>query len=202
MEQGSKSIYWHAGKVTRADRSRLNGHGSCALWFTGLSGSGKSTLAVEVERRLHSRRVHTYILDGDNLRHGLSKGLGFTPEDRKENMRRTGEAAKLFVDAGIMTLVTLISPYRSERELVRSVVGTDSFVEIYVRCPLEECERRDPKGLYKRARSNEISEFTGISAPYEEPENPELEIDTSRLDLQQSAGRVLDYLKSRGWLRT
>ena len=170
------------------------------LWFTGLSGSGKSTLATEVEKELYQRGVRTYVLDGDNIRHGLNRDLGFGKDDRKENIRRIGEVAKLFVDAGIVTLTAFISPYKEDRDMVRALFGQGEFIEIYVKCSIEECERRDPKGLYKKARRGEIRDFTGISAPYEEPVNPELVVETERETVEESVGRVLAFLSSKGLL--
>ncbi|GIP35215.1 adenylyl-sulfate kinase [Paenibacillus sp. J2TS4] len=187
-------IIWHSATVTKPDRHRLNRHKSCVLWFTGLSGSGKSTLANAVQKRLHELEKRTYVLDGDNIRHGLSKGLGFSPEDRKENIRRIGEVSKLFVDAGIITLTAFISPYREDRDMARQLLDPDEFIEIYVKCPLEECERRDPKGLYQKARNGEIPEFTGISSPYEEPQYPDLVIDSGQLTIEQSVEKVVQYL--------
>lgn len=195
------NIVWHHSKVTKEDRQKLNGHKSVVLWFTGLSGAGKSTLSVEVEKELHQRGVRTYILDGDNIRHGLNKDLGFSAEDRKENIRRIGEVAKLMVDAGIVTLTAFISPYREDRELVRQLLGEKEFIEIYVKCSLEECERRDPKGLYKKARAGEIKGFTGIDDPYEEPENPELVVETDKQSLEESVKQVITYLEENGYLK-
>ncbi|WP_019119855.1 adenylyl-sulfate kinase [Brevibacillus massiliensis] len=191
-------LVWHPAAVTKHDRQRLYGHKSCVLWFTGLSGAGKSTLANAVEQQLHERGLHSYVLDGDNIRQGLNRGLGFTPEDRKENIRRIAEVAKLFVDAGVITLTAFISPYREDRELARGLLEPGEFVEIYVRCPLEECERRDPKGLYKKARSGEIGEFTGITSPYEEPAAPELVIESGAMSVEESVRLILAYLTQRG----
>jgi adenylylsulfate kinase len=191
------NVVWHDAEITREDRERLNGHKSVLLWFTGLSGSGKSTLAHRVETALFERGCRTYVLDGDNIRHGLNKDLGFSPQDREENIRRIGEVAKLFVDAGVIVMTAFISPYRADRDKARAING-DSFIEIYVKCPLEVCEQRDPKGLYKKARAGQIPEFTGISAPYEEPLQPELVIDTAELNLDESAAKVIQYLEDRG----
>lgn len=196
MNPKSTNIAWQPTKVSKEDRRRLNGHGSCVLWFTGLSGSGKSTLATEVEKRLFQSGVRTYVLDGDNIRHGLNRDLGFGKDDRKENIRRIGEVAKLFVDAGIVTLTAFISPYREDRDMVRGLFEPGEFIEIDVKCSLEECERRDPKGLYQKARRGEIKDFTGISAPYEEPVNPELVVETERETVEESVGKVLDFLSS------
>ncbi len=194
------NIVWHESKIKKEDRQRLNGHKSCILWFTGLSGSGKSTLANEVEKELHQMGIRSYVLDGDNIRHGLNNNLGFSPEDRTENIRRIGEVSKLFVDAGLFTLTAFISPYREDREMVRQLVGPNEFVEIYVKCALEECERRDPKGLYEKARKGEIKEFTGISAPYEAPLRPELIIESDKLTIEQSVHKVIDFLKQHHYL--
>lgn len=194
------NITWHETKIKKEDRRRLNGHSSAVLWFTGLSGAGKSTLSVAVEQELHGRGIRTYILDGDNIRHGLNKNLGFSPEDRKENIRRIGEVSKLFVDAGVMVLTAFISPYRADRDMVRELVEDNEFVEIYVNCPLEACEQRDPKGLYKKARNGEIQNFTGIDAPYEAPEHPELVVETDKQPLEQSVGQVIRFLEEKGYI--
>jgi adenylylsulfate kinase len=191
------NVVWHHAAVTRAEQEKRHGHRSCVLWFTGLSASGKSTLANAVAGALFERGCHTYVLDGDNIRHGLNKDLGFTQEDRVENIRRIGEVAKLFVDAGVIALTAFISPYREDRNKAREING-ESFIEIFVKCDLGVCEQRDPKGLYKKARAGEIPNFTGISAPYEEPENPELVIDTSNESLEQSAERVINFLSEKG----
>ncbi|WP_029098661.1 adenylyl-sulfate kinase [Brevibacillus thermoruber] len=197
-ETTSAHVVWHPTTVTKADRQRQNGHKSCILWFTGLSGAGKSTLANAVEQQLHERGLKSYVLDGDNIRHGLNRGLGFGPADRKENIRRIAEVAKLFVDAGVIVLTAFISPFREDRELARGLVEPDEFVEIYVKCPLEECERRDPKGLYRKARSGEIAEFTGITSPYEEPFAPELVVESGTQSVEESVRIVLRYLEERG----
>lgn len=187
-------ITWHPSHIVRDDRERLNRHKSCVLWLTGLSGSGKSTLAYELEKELHSFRCRAYVLDGDNIRHGLNKDLGFSPVDRKENIRRIAEVAKLFVDAGTIAVTAFISPYRADREMARALFRDGDFIEIYVKCPLGECERRDPKGLYKKARAGEIPAFTGISAPYETPDRPEIVIESDRQTVKESVGTVLDFL--------
>jgi adenylylsulfate kinase len=166
------------------------------IWFTGLSASGKSTLAHALENTLFEKGYKTYVLDGDNIRHGLNKDLGFSPQDREENIRRIGELAKLFADAGIITITAFISPYRSDREKARKL-NPKNFIEVYVKCDIDVCEQRDPKGLYKKAKAGEISEFTGISAPYEEPENPELVIDTGKLSIEESVNQLLSYLKAQ-----
>ncbi|GMW01071.1 MAG: hypothetical protein AMXMBFR84_22080 [Candidatus Hydrogenedentota bacterium] len=193
------NITWHAADITREDRERLNGHKACVLWFTGLSGSGKSTLAHAVENALFEKGCRTYVLDGDNVRHGLNKDLGFSPADREENIRRIGEVSNLFVQAGVIAITAFISPYRADRDKARAI-AKDSFIEVYVKCPIEVCEERDPKGLYKKARAGQIPEFTGISAPYEEPDNAELVVDTSQHSLEESAELVLAYLRSKGIL--
>jgi adenylylsulfate kinase len=197
-EQKSTNIVWHQGAVTRADREKMNGHRGCTVWLTGLSGSGKSTIAVDLEKRLWERGVRAYILDGDNVRHGLNKNLGFSPADRTENIRRIGEVAKLFSDGGVVTLTAFISPYRADRDQVRALMGEGDFVEVHVDCPVDVCEQRDVKGLYKKARAGEIKEFTGISAPYEAPEKPELTIRTAGQSVEASALQILQYLESHG----
>ena len=191
------NITWHHGDITRAEREQLNGHKGLVLWFTGLSASGKSTLARAVEGVLFSQGRHCYVLDGDNVRHGLNKDLGFSPEDREENIRRIGEVAKLFADAGMIAITAFISPYRADRDKARAING-DSFVEVFVDCDLAVCEERDPKGLYKKARAGQIPEFTGISAPYEAPESPELVVDTAKLSLEESAAQVVAFLEAKG----
>ncbi len=194
------NIVWHAGQVTRQDRERIAGHRGCTLWLTGLSGSGKSTIAVALEKALWDRGVRAYILDGDNVRHGLNADLGFSPQDRTENIRRIGEVAKLFTDAGVVNLTAFISPYRADRDRVRGLMGEGDFIEVFVDCPLEECERRDVKGLYKKARAGEIPEFTGISAPYEAPEAPEIVIKTAELSEEEGVQVCLDYLERHGYI--
>jgi len=195
METDEKNhVVWHECLVERHDRNRLNGHKSGLVWFTGLSAAGKSTIAHAVEKELHDRGVRSYVLDGDNIRHGLNANLGFSPEDRKENIRRIGEVAKLMADAGILTFAAFISPYREDRDAVRGLFKNDNFIEIYVKCSIGECERRDPKGQYKKARAGIIKNYTGISAPYEKPETPELVIDTETMDLEESKKRVIEHL--------
>jgi adenylylsulfate kinase len=196
----TKDIVWHPTSITKADRQQLNQHKSCVLWFTGLSGSGKSTLANEVERELHVLGVRTFLLDGDNIRHGLNKGLGFSDEDRIENIRRIGEVSKLFVESGQIVLTAFISPFQSDREEARRLFPKGEFVEIYVKCPLHICEIRDPKGLYKKARKGEVPNFTGIDSPYEVPGEPELEIDTEKMSLHQSVKKVLLYLQDNNYI--
>jgi adenylylsulfate kinase len=197
-EPKSKNIVWHHATITKEDREKLFSQKGVVIWFTGLSGSGKSTLANAVEASLFERGCHTYILDGDNIRHGLNKDLGFSPKDREENIRRIGEVAHLFAQAGVIVMTAFISPYRADRDLSRKLNPEGVFIEIYCRCSLEECERRDTKGLYKKARAGEVKEFTGISAPYEEPVQPELVLDTDRESLQESAGKVLSFLEKQG----
>ncbi|RMF20431.1 MAG: adenylyl-sulfate kinase [Deltaproteobacteria bacterium] len=199
-EPKSKNIVWHETTVTKEERERLSGHRGCTVWLTGLSGSGKSTLANMLEKALWERGVRAYVLDGDNVRHGLNKDLGFSPEDRTENIRRIGEVAALFTDAGVINITAFISPYREDRNRVRAMMKEGDFIEIFVDCNLDECERRDPKGLYKKARAGEIPEFTGISAPYEPPENPELVVDTSSQTPEESLAVILGYLESNGYL--
>jgi adenylylsulfate kinase len=189
-----RHIQWQHSKVMKAERHASNYHKSCVLWLTGLSASGKSSLAYEVERLLFAKQVNTYVLDGDNLRHGLNADLGFQAKDRSENIRRTAEVAKLMVDAGLITLLALISPYRVDREMARAIFQPEEFIEVYIDCPLNVCEQRDPKGLYKKARSGVIQSFTGITAPYEPPLQPEITIPSNLQSLQQSAMQILDYL--------
>ena len=198
--EATKNIVWHATTITKQDRHRMNGHKSAILWYTGLSGAGKSTLANKVEEKLFERGIHTYVLDGDNIRHGLNKGLGFSTEDRKENIRRIGEVSKLFVDAGAFVSTAFISPYREDRDMVRQLVNDGEFIEIFVNAPLDVCEERDPKGLYKKARAGEIKNFTGIDDPYEAPQNAELTIYTGEKTLEECAAAVLSYLESTGYL--
>ncbi|MDI4646933.1 adenylyl-sulfate kinase [Cohnella hashimotonis] len=191
-------VTWQRPGVTREDRERKNGHSGRVLWFTGLPGSGKSTLAFSLERELHARGIACYVLDGDNVRHGLCRDLGFSEADRRENLRRVGEVSKLFVDAGIVVLAALVSPNAEDRQMVRNLFEEGDFAEVYVRCSLEECERRDPKGLYKKARSGLIPSFTGIGAPYDVPERPELTIDTQTESANESVAALIEYLEARG----
>ena len=185
--------------VTRKRRQKQNGHRSTIIWFTGLSGSGKSTLAHAVEEELHRKGIRTFVFDGDNVRHGLCGDLGFSEEDRTENIRRVGQMAKLFIESGVIALTAFISPIQVDRQRVRMMVDHDEdFLEIYCDCPIEVCEDRDVKGLYQRARKGEISDFTGISSPYEEPENAELIIDTAKLTIEESVVEVINMLESRG----
>jgi len=188
------NIKWHSGEIDQAAREELLGQQGMVLWFTGLSGSGKSTIAVEVEKELYRRGRASYRLDGDNLRFGLNKDLGFTAEDREENIRRIGEVAALFADAGLITLASFISPYKAGREAARQAAGAANFKEIYVKASVEACAERDPKGLYEKAKKGEIENFTGISAPYEEPKNPDLVVDTENLSLQKSVELVMELI--------
>lgn len=197
MKPHSLNTVWHHATVTRIRREQMNGHKAAVLWFTGFSGAGKSTIAHATEERLHQLGCRTYVLDGDNVRHGLCGDLGFSVEDRHENIRRIGEMSKLFVDAGIITLTAFISPLRADRDRVRLLAGVD-FIEIYCRCPIGVCEERDVKGLYKKARTGEIKEFTGISSPYEEPYNPELVIESDLMTVEESVAVVMSYLQARG----
>lgn len=193
----SSNAVWHSATVTRLRRERLNGHKGAVVWFTGLSGAGKSTLAHTVEERLHRMGCRTYVFDGDNVRHGLCGDLGFSAEDRAENIRRIVEMGRLFVDAGIIALAAFISPFERDRQRARERLGED-YSEVYCRCALEVCEQRDTKGLYKRARAGEIKEFTGISSPYEEPRNAELTVDTGTQPLEDCADQVIALLRRRG----
>jgi adenylylsulfate kinase len=194
-EPKSRNITWQTSGVTRAERAELIGHRGATLWLTGLSASGKSTLAKLLEHQLNKCGCLAYVLDGDNMRHGLNRDLGFSPEDRKENIRRFGEVAKLFTDAGVIVICALISPYRQDRDLVRAIVGSGDFIEVYVYASLQTCEARDPKGLYKKARAGEIRQFTGVSAPYEKPDHPEITVDTEKKNPEQGVAQLLEYLE-------
>lgn len=196
----SENITWHNGNITKKVRQNKYGHKSVVIWFTGLSGSGKSTLSSEIEKRLFNQGINVYRLDGDNVRFGLNNDLGFTKKDRKENIRRIGEVAKLFVDAGSITLASFISPYKNERDMVRNLLENGEFIEVYVKCDLEVCEKRDPKGLYKKARKGEIKGFTGIDDPYEEPLTPEIIVDTEKLSLDHCTEMVIQYLKENNYI--
>ncbi len=191
----SSNTVWHNPNISRNKRYKQQGHKSCAVWFTGLSGSGKSTIAHSVEEELFTQGIRTYVLDGDNIRHGLNRDLSFTPEDRKENIRRIGEMTKLFVDSGIIILTAFISPYQKDRETVRHLFKKGEFIEIYVKCPLDLCEKRDPKGWYMKAKEGKISNYTGISAPYEVPIEPELVLDTEKKNIGDCVHEVINYLK-------
>jgi len=196
----SVNLVWHEHRIGKEDRARQKGQRGAVLWFTGLSGSGKSTIANAVESILYDMGRHTYLLDGDNVRMGLNSDLGFSSRDRVENIRRIGEVSKLFVDAGLIVLTAFISPFAEDREMVRRLLDDGEFVEIFVDTPLNVCEERDPKGLYKKARSGEIREFTGIDSPYEAPENPEIHLKTGSESVESSARRVVQYLKEKGYL--
>jgi adenylylsulfate kinase len=193
----NNNITWHHSTVTKKDRHKMNQHKSCVLWFTGFSGSGKSTLANAVDYQLYHQGSRSYVLDGDNMRLGLNRDLRFGKEDRKENIRRIGEVAKLFVDSGQIVSSAFISPFRRDRDLVRELFGKDEFIEIYLNCPINVCEVRDPKGLYKKARNGEIPDFTGITSPYEAPLDPEITIETNLMTIEQSVQRILFYLKEK-----
>jgi adenylylsulfate kinase len=200
MTTNSTNVVWHHATVTRERREAQNGHKSCVLWFTGLSGAGKSTLAHAVEEQLHQLGCRTFVLDGDNVRHGLSSNLGFSEDDRRENIRRIGEAAKLMMEAGVIAMTAFISPFRADREAVRNLMPHGDFFEVYCKAALETCESRDVKGLYKKARAGEIKNYTGIDSPYEAPEKPELVVDTDALSIEQSVNEVLKLLQVRGKL--
>jgi adenylylsulfate kinase len=199
-EQKATNITWHGGHVGRADRERVLAQRGATIWLTGLSGSGKSTIAVAVEAELVRRGKLAYVLDGDNVRHGLNKNLGFSPADRTENIRRIAEVAKLFTDCGVLAFTSFISPYRADREAARALFAEGDFVEVYVAADVATCEGRDPKGLYQKARAGQIPEFTGISAPYEEPEAPELVLDTARQSPEESVAALIAYLEGKGYL--
>ncbi|MFC1463182.1 adenylyl-sulfate kinase [Verrucomicrobiota bacterium] len=198
VEQKATNITWQETKVSAEDHRSLMGHKGAILWCTGLSGSGKSTVATNVERMLFERGCHTYVLDGDNVRHGLNKDLGFSPEDRTENIRRIGEVAALLADARLITLTAFISPYADGRNQARQARTDVAFIEVFCECPLEVCEERDPKGLYKKARAGEIKQFTGIDAPYEIPEDAEIVLHTDKETPEESAARVVGYLEEAG----
>lgn len=201
MNSISPDVVWHQANVTRRQREQQNRHSSCVLWFTGLSGSGKSTLAHAVEEALHQSGCRTFVLDGDNVRHGLCGDLAFSEADRRENIRRVGEAAKLFVEAGVIVLTAFISPFREDRERVRKLIGDADFIEIYCHCPLEVCEARDVKGLYQKARLGLVKDFTGISSPYEAPEQLGYSINTAVTTLDESVEQVMEILLGHGKLR-
>jgi len=211
------NVHWHEHSVSRQEREQLNGHRGCVVWFTGLSGCGKSTVSNLVDHKLHAMGKHSFVLDGDNVRHGLNAGpgmlkerhgeefakrfgLGFSAQDREENIRRIGAVAELFAQAGLITLTAFISPYRRDRDRVRAMMPEGDFIEVYVNAPLEVCEARDPKGLYKKARAGEIKGFTGIDDPYEAPENPELVLDAASKNAETLADEVIEYLRSKGYL--
>ena len=194
MTEQNENIVWHDHHITQAEHANQKQQKPCILWFTGLSGSGKSTLANAVEQKLFQQNKHTYLLDGDNVRHGLNKGLKFSEQDRIENIRRVGEVAKLFSDAGLIVLTAFISPFTADREMVRKSTRPGEFIEVFIDTPFHVCEQRDPKGLYKKARAGEIKDFTGIDSPYEAPENPEIHIINDGININQAAQQVIDYL--------
>lgn len=194
-------VLWHQASITRENRAALNGHKSVVLWFTGLSGAGKSTIAHAVEEKLYHMGCRTFVFDGDNVRHGLCADLGFSPKDREENIRRVGEMAKLFNEAGVIAITAFISPFRADRHRARELVAEGDFIEVYCRCSLAVCEQRDVKGLYAKTRAGEIKEFTGISSPYEAPEQPELILDTDKLPLDECVNSVVELLLSKGILQ-
>lgn len=194
----STNVVWHEQSLTKENRRKQNGHNSFVIWFTGLSGSGKSTLANALASRLFHDDVRNYVLDGDNVRHGLNKDLGFSEEDRTENIRRIGEVSKLFVDSGQVVLTAFISPFQADRKLVRDLLDEKEFIEVYVKCSIDTCEERDPKGLYVKARQGLIKDFTGINSPYEEPENPEIVVESDRTTVEESVEQVIQYLKKNG----
>jgi adenylylsulfate kinase len=193
----STNITWHQASITKEERRKQNGHSSFVLWFTGLSASGKSTVANALARRLFEENIRSYVLDGDNVRHGLNKDLGFSEEDRKENIRRIGEVTKLFIDGGTIVLTAFISPFREDRQLVRELLPEGEFIEVFVHCPIEECEKRDPKGLYEKARSGQIKQFTGVDSPYEEPIEAEVTIHTHLHSIDECVEQLLEYLKGK-----
>jgi adenylylsulfate kinase len=191
------NITWHETSISKENRREKNGHGSCALWFTGLSGSGKSTIANAVSNELFRQGINEYVLDGDNIRHGLNKDLGFSDYDRTENIRRIGEVAKLFVDSGKVVTTAFISPFRSDRDQVRALFDDNEFIEVFVQCPIEECERRDPKQLYAKARRGEIKDFTGIDSPYEAPDQPEITLHSDQVTVKEAVEQVFAYLREK-----
>lgn len=195
MSLKATNITWHEQTISKEERRAQNGHGSCVLWFTGLSGSGKSTIANAVSTELYRQSINEYVLDGDNVRHGLNKDLGFSEADRNENIRRIGEVAKLFVDSGKIVTTAFISPFQTDRDQVRALFEEGEFIEVFVDCPLEECEKRDPKELYKKARRGEIKDFTGIDSPYEEPSQAELTIHSNKLTVEEAVRTILQYLR-------
>ncbi|AMM93291.1 MULTISPECIES: adenylyl-sulfate kinase [Bacillaceae] len=193
----STNVTWHETSLTKELRRKQNGHESTVLWFTGLSGSGKSTIANAVAKELYNRNIRSYVLDGDNIRHGLNKDLGFSEEDRTENIRRIGEVSKLFVDSGQFVLTAFISPFRADRQIVRDLLEEGEFIEVYIKCPIEECEVRDPKGLYDKARKGIIKDFTGIDSPYEEPEQPEIILESDQYSIEECVEQVIGYLTAK-----
>ncbi len=198
MRNGATNIKWHERKIKLEDVEKRNGHKGCVLWLTGLSAAGKSTIAVELEKKLFDEGRHVCLLDGDNIRHGLNRDLGFSPEDREENIRRIAELSRLLANYGMIVISAFISPYKRDRDKARNLLEKGRFFEIYVKCGLQECARRDPKGLYKKAFSGEIKDFTGVSAPYEEPENPELEVNTEELSVEEATEKIYSLLVENG----
>jgi adenylylsulfate kinase len=196
----STNIVWHESSITKEERREKNGHSSFILWFTGLSASGKSSVANAFAHKLFENGKQAFVLDGDNVRHGLNSDLGFDEDSRKENIRRIGEVAKLFVEGGQIVLTAFISPYREDRQVVRSLVAEGEFIEVFIQCSVEACEKRDPKGLYKKARNNEIPNFTGISAPYEEPVNPEIILNTEKYTIEECAEQLQHFLSEKGYI--
>jgi len=201
MSDGMKEIVWHDHKITRAERAKNKNQKPCLLWFTGLSGSGKSTIANALDVALHERGYHTFLLDGDNVRHGLCSDLGFSDEDRVENIRRIGEVSKLFADSGLIVLSAFISPFVSDRRMVRKLFPAGEFIEVFMDTPLDTCEERDPKGLYKKARAGEIKHFTGIDSPYEAPPHPEVRLDTSTMSVDECVEVLVNHLARNGLIR-
>ncbi|MFF2290695.1 adenylyl-sulfate kinase [Peribacillus butanolivorans] len=193
----STNVTWHEASLNKELRRKQNGHESTVLWFTGLSGSGKSTIANAVAKELYNRNIRSYVLDGDNIRHGLNRDLGFSEEDRTENIRRIGEVSKLFVDSGQFVLTAFISPFRADRQIVRDLLEEGEFIEVYIKCPIEECEVRDPKGLYDKARKGIIKDFTGIDSPYEEPEQPEIVLESNQNSVEECVEQVINYLTTK-----
>lgn len=201
MRPISTNVQWQQMQVSRQEREQKNGHRACILWFTGLSGAGKSTLAQALDQFLFQHAIRSYVLDGDNVRHGLCGDLGFSNDDRGENIRRVGEVAKLFLDAGVIVITAFISPFRQDRARVRGLVADQDFVEVFCSCPLEVCEKRDVKGLYKKARSGAIANFTGLSSPYEEPDDPEIIVNTGEQSIDECVGVIVDYLLRGGYIQ-
>lgn len=202
MDKKSKNVVWQQQAVSRQQRESLNKHRGAILWFTGLSGAGKSTISSSVEAALHERGILTMVLDGDNIRHGLCSDLGFSEADRQENIRRIGETAKLFMESGVVILTAFISPFQSDRQIARGLVKEEDFSEIYIECPLDVCEQRDIKGLYKKARKGEINNFTGISSPYEIPENANLTVNTDELSVKECVDKVIEYCEQQGIIQS
>lgn len=196
----SSNIVWHEASISKSERREKNHHHSFILWFTGLSASGKSSIANSLARRLFEQGNQSFVLDGDNIRHGLNKDLGFDENSRKENIRRIGEVSKLFVESGQIVLTAFISPYKEDRKVVRALVEEGEFIEVYVKCSVEECERRDPKGLYEKARKNEIKNFTGISAPYEAPDNPEIVVNSEQYSIEECTEQLINFLVEKGYI--